>query len=112
MNKVNTKVSLRFDLNASQALSEGQKQLLRQRLAGRLNNLGILRLDGDRQRSQIGNREEVVRRFVSLLQAALHVNKSRRKTKPSKNAKKRRLQVKKKRGQLKRQRGKRDFNQD
>ncbi|MCI5221171.1 MAG: aminoacyl-tRNA hydrolase [Candidatus Electrothrix sp. AR4] len=112
VNKVNTKVSLRFDLNASQALSEGQKQLLRQRLAGRLNNLGILRLDGDRQRSQIGNREEVVRRFVSLLQAALHVNKSRRKTKPSKNAKKRRLQVKKKRGQLKRQRGKRDFNQD
>ncbi len=109
MNKANTKVSLRFDLNASQELSEEQKQLLRQRLAGWMNKQGILRLDGDRKRSQIGNREEVIRRFVSLVRAVLHVNKSRRKTKPSKTAKKRRLQVKKIRGRLKRQRGKRDF---
>jgi ribosome-associated protein len=112
VNKVNTKVSLRFDLDASQSLSEEQKHLLRQRLAARINNQGLLRLDGDRQRSQSVNREEVIQRFISLLRAALHINKSRRKTKPSQNAKKRRLQGKKKRGRLKRQRGKRGFDQD
>lgn len=112
MNKVNTKVSLRFDIEAAQSLTDEQKQLLRLRIPGRINNQGVLRLDADRRRSQIGNREDVLRRFVNLLRMALHINKSRRKTKPSQNAKKRRLQTKKKHGRLKQQRGKKNFDQD
>ncbi|XCN72663.1 MAG: alternative ribosome rescue aminoacyl-tRNA hydrolase ArfB [Candidatus Electrothrix aestuarii] len=112
VNKVNTKVSLIFDLEASPSLTEEQKTLLKQRLGNRLNKQGILRLDGDRQRSQRGNQEEVIQRFISLLRDALYIQKSRKKTKPSRNAKQRRLQGKKKRGQLKQQRGKRNFEQE
>jgi ribosome-associated protein len=112
VNKVNTKVSLHFDLIASQSLTEEQKALIRQRLAGRINSQGVFRLDNDRQRSQRGNQEEVIRRFISLLQAALHVRKSRRRTRPSQNARQRRLQAKKQRGQLKRQRAQRNFERE
>uniref|UniRef100_UPI0040576C4F alternative ribosome rescue aminoacyl-tRNA hydrolase ArfB n=1 Tax=Candidatus Electrothrix sp. TaxID=2170559 RepID=UPI0040576C4F len=112
VNKVNTKVSLIFDLEASPSLTEEQKTLLKQRLGNRLNKQGILRLDGDRQRSQRGNQEEVIQRFIALLRDALHIQKTRKKTRPSRNAKQRRLQSKKKRGQLKQQRGKRNFEQE
>ncbi|WP_446010336.1 alternative ribosome rescue aminoacyl-tRNA hydrolase ArfB [Candidatus Electrothrix sp.] len=112
VNKVNTKVSLTFDLEASPSLTEEQKTLLKQRLGNRLNKQGILRLDGDRQRSQRGNQEEVIQRFIALLRDALHIQKTRKKTRPSHNAKQRRLQSKKKRGQLKQQRGKRNFEQE
>ncbi|WPD20855.1 MAG: alternative ribosome rescue aminoacyl-tRNA hydrolase ArfB [Candidatus Electrothrix scaldis] len=112
VNKVNTKVSLIFDLEASPSLTEEQKTLLKQRLGNRLNKQGILRLDGDRQRSQRGNQEEVIQRFISLLRDALYIQKSRKKTKPSRNAKQRRLQQKKQRSQLKQQRAKRGFDKE
>ncbi|WLE97836.1 MAG: alternative ribosome rescue aminoacyl-tRNA hydrolase ArfB [Candidatus Electrothrix communis] len=112
VNKVNTKVSLSFDLEASPSLTEEQTNLLKQRLSNRLNKQGVLRLDGDRQRSQRGNQEEVIQRFILLMRDALHVQATRKKTKPSRNAKQRRLQGKKKRGQLKQQRGKRGFDQE
>ncbi|MCI5148449.1 MAG: aminoacyl-tRNA hydrolase [Candidatus Electrothrix sp. MAN1_4] len=112
VNKVNTKVSLSFDLETSPSLTDEQKTLLKQRLGNRLNKQGILRLDGDRQRSQRGNQEEVIQRFILLMRDALYIEKMRKKTKPSRNAKQRRLQGKKKRGQLKRQRGKRDFDRE
>jgi ribosome-associated protein len=110
VNKVNTKVSLSFDLESSSSLTEEQKDLLRQRLGNRLNKQGIIRLDGDRHRSQRSNQDEVIQRFIRLLQDALYIPKNRKKTKPSRNAKQRRLQAKKKRGQLKQQRNKRGFN--
>lgn len=112
VNKVNTKVSLSFDLDASPSLTDEQKTLLKQRLGNRLNKQGILRLDGDRQRSQRGNQEEVIQRFILLMRDALYIQKTRKKTKPSRNAKQRRLQGKKKRGQLKQQRGKGNFEQE
>ena len=112
VNKVNTKVSLSFDLANSPSLTEEQKSLLRQRLGNRINKEGVLRLDGDRKRSQRGNQEEVIQRFIRLLQDGLYIQKTRKKTKPSRNAKQRRLQVKKKRSQLKQQRGKRNFDRE
>jgi ribosome-associated protein len=112
VNKVNTKVSLIFDLEDSPSLSEEQKTLLKYRLTNRLNKQGILRLDGDRQRSQRGNQEEVIQRFILLMRDALHVQATRKKTKPSRNAKQRRLQGKKKRSQLKKQRGKGSFDRE
>ena len=112
VNKVNTKVSLIFDLAASPSLTEEQKTLLKQRLGNRLNKQGILRLDGDRQRSQRGNQEEVIQRFILLMRDALSIQKDRRKTKPSRKAKQRRLQQKKQRSQLKQQREKRNYEQE
>ncbi|RUM41607.1 MAG: aminoacyl-tRNA hydrolase [Desulfobulbus sp.] len=106
VNKVNSRVTLWFDLEASATFTPVQKQRIRKRLAGRINKQGILQLDADRRRSQGANREDALVRFAALLKAALHVEKPRRKTKPTAGAKKRRLQKKKQRGQLKKQRGK------
>ena len=111
VNKVNTKVSLIFDLEASPSLTEEQKTLLKQRLGNRLNKQGILRLDGDRQRSQRGNQEEVIQRFILMMRDALYIQKTRKKTRPSFKAKQERLQIKKQRSQLKRQRAKRSFEE-
>jgi ribosome-associated protein len=54
----------------------------------------------------------VVQRFIRLLRDALYIPKKRKKTRPSHNAKQRRLQMKKKRSQLKQQRAKRNFEQE
>ncbi len=110
VNKVNSRVTLWFDIGASASLTDEQKQLVRQRLAGRINKQSVLQLDADRRRSQGANREDVLLRFASLLRAALHVDKVRRKTKPSRGAKQRRLQQKKQRSQLKQQRGKKNYS--
>ena len=112
VNKVNSRVTLWFDIAASESLTQDQKQLIRQRLAGRINKQGVLRLDADRRRSQGANREDAVSRFASLLRDALHVDKTRRKTKPSQGAKKRRLQAKKHRSRLKKQRGRKSYSDE
>ncbi|MBW1749623.1 MAG: aminoacyl-tRNA hydrolase, partial [Deltaproteobacteria bacterium] len=62
--------------------------------------------------SQGANRDDAVSRFTSLLRDALHVAKTRRKTKPSQGAKKRRLQVKKHRSRLKKQRGRKNYSNE
>ena len=110
VNKVSSRVTLWFDLGASESLTEEQKYLVRQRLAGRINKQGVLQLDADRRRSQVANREDVLTRFASLVRAALHVDKARRRTRPSQGAKKRRLQQKKHRSLLKKQRGKKNYS--
>ena len=109
VNKVNSRVSLWFDVDGSQSLTQEQKNLVRQRLAGRVNKHGILRLDADRRRSQRGNREDVVERFIKMLRDALHVDKTRRRTRPGRRAKERRLQSKKYRSRLKQQRGRKHY---
>ncbi len=112
VNKVNSRVTLWFDLEASRSLSDAQKQLIRQRLSGRINRQGVLQLDADRRRSQGANRDDALSRFASLLRGALHVERVRRKTKPSQGAKKKRLQQKKQRSQLKKQRGRKNYSRD
>ena len=112
VNKVSSRATLWFDIGGSKSLTAEQKQLIRQRLAGRINKQGILRLDADRRRSQGANREDAVSRFASLLRDALHVDKTRHKTKPSHGAKKRRLQAKKHRSRLKKQRGRKNYSDE
>jgi ribosome-associated protein len=112
VNKVNSRVTLWFDLDGSPSLTDEQKQLIRQRLAGRINKQGMLQLDADRRRSQGANREDALHRFAALLQGALHVRKTRRKTKPSRGAKKKRLHLKKQRSQLKAQRGRKNYRDE
>ena len=112
VNKVNSRVTLWFDVTASESLTQDQKQLIRRRLAGRINKQGVLLLDSDRRRSQGANREDAVSRFASLLRDALHVDKTRRRTKPSRGAKKRRLQAKKHRSRLKQQRGRKSYKDE
>ena len=104
VNKVATKAILRFNVAASRALSETQKSTIFRKLAGRINVEGVLQVVCWRHRSQLANRREAVERFRQLLANALHVQKKRRPTRPSRGAVERRLGEKRKRGEIKRQR--------
>ncbi len=107
VNKVNTRVTLSFDVRNSPSLSEYMRQRIYRRLAGRINRDGILKVSSDTYRTQGANKEEVVRRFYALLQAAFREQRPRRKTKIPKRTRERRLSAKKRRGRLKQQRNKR-----
>ena len=107
VNKVNTRVTLWFDVVNSPNLSPEQKELIASRLGSRINKDGVLRVISQQTRSQLANREAALERFVSLLRTALKQEKVRRKTGVSKMAKKRRLEEKKQHSILKRERSKR-----
>ena len=100
-NTSSTKVELRWDLEASSALTPPQKQLLRSRLGSRLTDEGVLVLRSSEHRSQTRNREAAVARLVALLSDALRVSPTRRPTRPTRAARQRRLEAKRRRGDTK-----------
>ncbi len=112
VNKVNTRVTLSFDVLRSPSLSDRQRQLVCRRLAGRINRKGILQVSSDSHRTQGANREEVIRRFYALLQGAVHEQRPRRKTGTPKRVRQRRLTTKKMRGRLKKLRTKNISDQE
>ncbi len=87
-NKVNTRVELRFDVSGSPSLGPRQRARLLERLGPEL------RLVVDDERSQLRNRQLAVERFRLRMADALHVDKARRPTRPSRGAKERRLAAK------------------
>ena len=96
VNKVSSKVELTFDVENSISLSEKEKDLLYKNLTTKLTKEKILILFCDESRSQHRNKELVVERFLELLAAGLTRPKKRKKTKPSKESVKKRLDNKKK----------------
>jgi ribosome-associated protein len=101
VNKVNTKVTLWFDVENSPSLSEYQKSLIMNRLANRISGEGVLQVVAMQHRTQRANRDEALQRLAELLAAALVVQPRRKKTRVSAGVKERRLQAKKRRSQLK-----------
>jgi ribosome-associated protein len=97
-NKVNTRVELRFDISGSPSLGPRQRARLLERLGPEL------RLVVDDERSQIRNRQLAVDRFRDRMAEALHVEKARRPTRPSRGAKERRLTAKRRQSERKRDR--------
>jgi ribosome-associated protein len=97
-NKVNTRVELRFDISRSPSLGPRQRARLIERLGPEL------RVVVDDERSQIRNRQLAVERFRQRMAAALHVEKARRPTRPSRGAKERRLTAKRQLSERKRSR--------
>lgn len=100
-NTSSTKVELRWDVAASPSLSESQKQQISQRLGNRINAEGVLVLQSSEHRSQTRNRDAVVARFATLLADALRLQASRRPTKPTRAARRRRLEAKRRRSDTK-----------
>ncbi|MDP9021201.1 MAG: aminoacyl-tRNA hydrolase [Actinomycetota bacterium] len=97
-----TKVELRFDLEETGALTDEQKQRVRERLGSRLTNDGVLVLHASEHRSQTRNRQAAVGRLRNLLRDALEVRTPRKPTRPSRSARERRLQHKRERSEIKR----------
>ena len=106
VNKVSSKIELVFDLPASNALSEVEKEMIITKLASRLTKENMLLLQCDESRSQHKNKELVIKRFLELLENALKIPKKRRQTRPSDSAIEKRLKSKKEAAQKKVNRGK------
>ncbi len=102
VNKVNSCVILEFDLHLCSALSAYQKRRIAESLGPRINKQGILRMQAQRHRSQVANREELIERFVGLLQKALQPQKYRLPTRVPKRVREKRLESKKQRTETKR----------
>jgi ribosome-associated protein len=105
VNKVESRVTIEVDVDAL-PLAEAQKQLVRGRLAGRINKAGTLRVTSQAERSQLANRDRALARIEELLRDALEEREIRRPTRTPKAQKRRRLEEKKRRGETKRLRGK------
>lgn len=97
-NKTATRVELRFDVATSSAFTEAQ----RERVIARIGS--DVRIVADDFRSQLRNRDLAEQRLVERLRAALHVERARRPTRPSKASQRRRVDAKQRRSNVKRQR--------
>jgi ribosome-associated protein len=104
VNKVNTRVTLLFDVERSPSLSQEQRGRLRERLAGRINKEGVLRVVVQRHRTQLANREAAVGRFADLVGGALTDEADRIPINVPQGVNERRLEQKRQRSRLKRER--------
>jgi ribosome-associated protein len=104
VNTSSTRIELLWDLPRSQAVTEEQRERIRDKLAARLDADGMVRVVASDRRSQQQNRQAADERLVALVRHALHVPKRRKPTKPPKAAKERRLAEKRKRSERKRDR--------
>lgn len=95
VNKVNSKVQLKFNVVESTLLSEEEKALLQKKWASKLDSSGAIMIQSQEKRSQLQNKELVLRKFYELLGRAYEKKKIRVATKPSKSAIEERLKAKK-----------------
>ena len=105
VNKVETRVTILFDIDASEVLNDHQRSILKEMLRSRVSKDGVLRVSCEESRSQATNRELARERFAGLIREALRSRKKRVPTKATRASKRRRMDEKRKRGDIKRGRG-------
>ena len=101
VNKVETMVEGYWHVDDSALFTEEQKNLIREKLVNKINADGFLLVKSQTERSQLGNKQQVVQKMNLLVSKALIVPKKRRPTKIPKGVKEKRLEVKKKIGAIK-----------
>lgn len=106
VNKVETMVEGYFHISNSLILNEEQKAIVQKKLASKINSEGFLQVKSQIHRSQLQNKEEVVKKMNTFIEQALKKEKKRIATKPSKAAKEKRLDTKQKQSQHKQNRRK------
>ena len=109
VNKVASKVELRWNVAHSTALSDTDRGWLLAQLRNRLTHDGDLVVTSTATRDQLQNREDAVGKLALIVRAALHRPKPRRETRPSRASKRRRLEGKRRHSELKR--GRRSVDQ-
>jgi ribosome-associated protein len=110
VNKVSTAVQLRFNVLASPSLPDDVRMRLITLGGNRVTADGDLIIIAQRHRTQARNRADAREKLAALIRAAAHRPKSRKKTRPSAAANRRRLESKRRKGETKRGRkGKLDF---
>jgi ribosome-associated protein len=101
VNKVETKVELLWDFNASALLSDVRKTKITEKLTSAINKEGQLSVTCETSRSQLKNKELAIKKLNTLLQKAFAEKKKRLATKPSKSSVEKKLTEKKNRGTIK-----------
>ncbi|MBN2001352.1 aminoacyl-tRNA hydrolase [candidate division KSB1 bacterium] len=104
VNKVATAVQLRFNVVDSPSLPDDVKERLIKLAGSRMTEDGVLLIDARRYRTQRQNRQDAFERLFSLIQTAMQQPKKRRKTRPSPEARRKRLAEKRHRSELKQSR--------
>lgn len=110
VNKSSTRIELTWNVETSAAISDEQRTRLRDKLGGRMDADGFIRIVASDSRSQTRNRESAERRLADTIRRALVVPKTRRKTRPTRAAVEERLRTKKKLSHKKRERRTQDFD--
>jgi len=101
VNKVETKVVLRFNVLNSAVLTEDEKERIRKKLNRQLTKDGDIIITSESQRSQLKNKEIAFKKLDRLLASAFVTPKVRKKTKPSKSSINKRIKNKKQQGEKK-----------
>lgn len=101
VNKVETMVEGYWQVDASALFNDGEKQLLKEKLSNKINAAGFLLVKSQVERSQLANKQLVIKKINALVTKALMVNKKRKPTRPSKASKEKRIESKKKTGEKK-----------
>ncbi len=109
VNKVSSKVELSFDVEASKALSNNEKERIKQKLGFRLTKENVLIINCDNTRSQHRNKDLAIKRFLETVRKGIRIPKKRLKTKPKRSAIEKRLKSKKKVAEKKARRQKPDM---
>ena len=112
VNKVSSKVELRFHVQNSQALSDEEKVLLQEKLANKISKEGFLQIVCQTSRSQLINKQAAVKAFYKLVESSFFRQKTRKPTKISTSTKLKRLKSKKINSEKKSLRGLNDLDQD
>ena len=106
VNKVSTAIHIRFDVRASTALSDEDRERIESVNDRRLTKDGIIIIKSQRYRSQDKNRSDALEKLAEMISKALTEKKPRRPTRPTRKSKQKRLDEKTRRGRLKVSRGK------
>lgn len=109
VNKVNTKVELRFSIINSLYFTDSQKAVLLDKLRNRINNNKELIVVSEEERNQYKNKQIVTKKFFLLIEMALKKQKVRKPTKPTKSSIEKRLKAKKKHAEKKMNRQSNEF---
>jgi ribosome-associated protein len=104
VNKVSSKVELRWNPASSAALAESDRSWLLQRLANKLTSEGDLIITSTLTRDQGKNRDDASSKLALVVRTALDRPKARRPTKPTKSSKRRRVEGKRHRAEIKKNR--------
>lgn len=112
VNKVETMVEGAFHVASSEILTEKQKEMILEKLANKITKDGYLLVKSQKERTQLGNKEDVIVKMHLLIANALIKTKKRKPTKPTKASKAKRIKKKKEKGIIKAGRKKvRDFSE-
>lgn len=106
VNKVETMVEGRWNIGASMLLNDEQKNILFYKLQNKITSDGFFLMKSQTERTQLGNKDAVIKKMNALVNSSLIKKRSRIATKPSKASKEKRIENKKQKSEIKNNRKK------